>query len=114
MAYQHSIHAWSYILDKVLLNTTYHIKVMMLGMCITMATQALNIPKMHDVLYRRKFSLDKNFTKPRYLCIAGIFDGINFRQYGKGHQMLYVQVKKFTEQNFHRQDQVAKLAKNFS
>ena len=36
--------------------------------------------------------LDKNFTKPtcRYLCIADIFDGINFPQYGKGHHKLYV------------------------
>ena len=62
-------------------------------MCITMAAPALNILKIHDVPYRRKFSLDKNFTKPRNLCIAGIFDGINFRQYGKGHHMLYVKVK---------------------
>ena len=51
-----------------------------------MATQALNIPKVHDVLYSRKFLLDKNFTKV-YLCIAGIFD---FCQYGKGRHMLYV------------------------
>ena len=38
----------------------------------------------------RKFLLDKNFTKPRYLCIAEIFDGINFHQCGIGRHILYV------------------------
>ncbi len=42
------------------------------------------------LLYSRKFLLDKNFTKPCYLCIAEIFDGINFHQYGNGRHMLYV------------------------
>ena len=37
-----------------------------------------------------KFLLDKNFAKPSYLCIAEIFSGINFRQYGKGHYILNV------------------------
>ena len=37
-----------------------------------------------------KFSLDKNFTKPSYLCIAEVFSGINFRQCGKGHHILNV------------------------
>ena len=37
-----------------------------------------------------KFSLDKNFAEPSYLCIAEIFGGINFRQCGKGHHILCV------------------------
>ena len=37
------------------------------------------------------YCIAKNFAKPRYLCIAEIFDGIKFRQYSKGHHnMLYV------------------------
>ena len=43
-----------------------------------------------NVLYMTKLSLDKNFTKPSYLCIAEIFGGINFRQYGKGCHILNV------------------------
>ena len=37
-----------------------------------------------------KFSLDKNPAKPRYLCVAEIFDGINSRQCGKGCHIFYV------------------------
>ena len=37
-----------------------------------------------------KFSLEKNFTKPSYLCIAEIFSGINFRQCSKGYHILNV------------------------
>ena len=37
-----------------------------------------------------KFSLDKNFAKSSYLCIAKIFGGIEFHQCGKGHHILYV------------------------
>ena len=48
--------------------------------------------------YNQKFLLDKNFTKPRYLCIAEIFHGINFCQYGKGH-ILSVIIN--TGQNIH-------------
>ena len=40
--------------------------------------------------YSRKFLLDINFTKLGYLCIAEVFGGINFHQYGKGRHMLYV------------------------
>ena len=42
------------------------------------------------LLYTTKFSLDKNFTKPSYLCIAEIFGGINFRQCSKGRHILNV------------------------
>ena len=38
----------------------------------------------HCILYSRKFSLGKNFTKPSYHCITEIFIGINFCQCGKG------------------------------
>ena len=34
--------------------------------------------------------LDKNFSKPRYLCILEIFNGINFHQCSRGHHILYV------------------------
>ena len=44
----------------------------------------------HKVPYMTKFSLDKNFTKPSYLCIAEIFGGINFRQCSKGRHILNV------------------------
>ena len=42
------------------------------------------------ILYMTKFSLDKNFAKPSYLCIAEIFGGVNFRQCGKGRHVLNV------------------------
>ena len=45
-------------------------------------------------LYRWKFSLDKNFAKPRYLCIVEISGGINFRQCSKGRNILYVIINK--------------------
>ena len=35
-----------------------------------------------------KFSLDKNFAKPSYLCIAETFSEINFRQCSKGRHIL--------------------------
>ena len=54
-----------------------------------------------QIPYSRKFSLDKNFTKSSYLCIAEIFNGINFRQRSKGHHILYnVRTKKFADKNF--------------
>ena len=34
------------------------------------------------VLYSQTFSLDKNFAKPSYFCIAEIFGGRNFCQCG--------------------------------
>ena len=37
-----------------------------------------------------KFLLDKIFAKPSYLCIAEIFNGINFCQCGKGCHILNV------------------------
>ena len=37
-----------------------------------------------------KFSLEKNFANPSYLCIAEIFGGINFRQCDKGRHILNV------------------------
>ena len=40
--------------------------------------------------YTTKFSLDKNFANPSYLCIAEIFGGINFHQCGKGRHVLNV------------------------
>ena len=40
--------------------------------------------------YTTKFSLDKNFAKLSYLCIAEIFGGINFHQCSKGHHYLNV------------------------
>ena len=40
--------------------------------------------------YTTKFSLDKNFAKHSYLCVAEIFGGINFCQCGKGHHILNV------------------------
>ena len=43
-----------------------------------------------QIPYTTKFSLDKNFTKPSYLCIAEIFGGIHFRQCCKGHHILNV------------------------
>ena len=48
------------------------------------------IPSARDILYSQKFSLDKKFAKPRYLCIAEIFDEINFHQCGKGRHILHV------------------------
>ena len=47
----------------------------------------------HTYCIAEKFSLGKKliiFTKPRYLCIAEIFSGINFRQCGEGCHILYV------------------------
>ena len=38
--------------------------------------------------YTTNFSLDKNFAKPSYLCIAEIFSEINFRQCSKGCHIL--------------------------
>ena len=35
------------------------------------------------ILYSRKFSLDKYFANPSYLCLAEIFDGIDFRNIAK-------------------------------
>ncbi len=66
--------------------------------------------------YSRKFSLDKNFAKPRYLCIAEIFDGINFHKYGKGRHMLYVIIntgQKIRGIKLSPTSQVAKLVKIF-
>ena len=37
-----------------------------------------------------KFSLDKNFSKPSYLCVAEIFGGINFRQCSKGQRSVII------------------------
>ena len=67
--------------------------------------------------YRWKFSLDKNFVKPRCLCIAEIFGGINFANAVKvaiSSMQSLTQDKKFVDKKFHQQEQVAKLAKIFS
>ena len=70
-----------------------------------------------NILYRWKFSLAKNFAKPRYLYIAELFGGINFRQCDKGHHILYVIIntgQKFMDKKFRQREQVAKLAKIFT
>ena len=41
-----------------------------------------------DIPYMTKFSLDINFAKPSYLCIAEIFSGIYYHQCGKGCHIL--------------------------
>ena len=48
MVCQYSIHSWR-LYKVLLLLHNIHDVCSMCGMCITMATQALNIPKMHDV-----------------------------------------------------------------
>ena len=53
---------------------------------------------MYIPYYMTKFSLDKNFAKPTYLCIAEVFGGINFRQCSKGRHILNVIIN--TGQNF--------------
>ena len=59
-----------------------------------------NVPtymcKNNNIPYTWKFSLDKNFAKPSYLCIAEIFYGC---QCGKGCHILYVIIK--TGQKIH-------------
>ncbi len=37
-------------------------------------------------------SLDKNFTKPSYLCIVETFGGINFHECDEGYHILHVEV----------------------
>ena len=44
----------------------------------------------YDIPDTWKSSLDKNFANPRYLCIAEILGGINFRQCSKDRHIFYV------------------------
>ena len=46
-------------------------------------------PELYGLLYAWKFSLDKSFAKPSYLCVVENFRGNNFRQSGKGRHILY-------------------------
>ena len=53
----------------------------------------------YNIPYTTKISLDKNFAKPSYFCIAEIFCGIYFRQCGKGPHILNVMIN--TGQKIH-------------
>ena len=59
-----------------------------------------------------KFSLDKNFAKPRCLCIAEIFgDFANAVKVTISSMQSLTQDKKFADKKFRQRKQVAKLAK---